>query len=250
MTEGKFADAVTLLSAIVDSNVYSLANSTSQIFGVANEGNSEVLFEVQFVSGLIVDGAVEGSPAGSQFRPSGTTANAKGHNLPTQSFITSYEVVDTRALDYVGVDADINPFFFSTKYEVSVTGPNDGGSDHLVIRYSDVVLKYAEALNETGQLGDALIQLNLIRVRAGLAASTADTESELRAAIKLERRLELFGEGHRWFDLKRYGDAVTVMNTYFTSIGSSTSIDDSKLILPIPQSQVDTDASITQNPGY
>ena len=250
LTQGNFNGALTNLEAVVNSNAYALASSTSEIFGVANEGNSEVLFEVQFASGFIVDGTVEGSPAGSQFRPSGTTANAKGHNLPTTTFVDSYSVGDSRATDYIGVDATVNPFYYSTKYEVSPTGPNDGGSDHLIIRYSDVILKYAEALNENNQTDEAIVQLNRIRIRAGLPPTPASTQLEVRSAIRQERRFELISEGHRWFDLKRYGTAVSVMNTFFSNTSAGTTIDDSKLILPIPQSQVDADAAIIQNPGY
>lgn len=251
LTQGNFSGALTTLEAVVSSNTYALAPTTAEIFGVVNESNSEVLFEIQYVSGFInADNTFEGSPAGSQFRPSGTTANAKGHNLPAQSFVDSYEAGDTRASDYVGLDAGANPFYFSTKYEVSETGANDGGSDHLIIRYSDVILKYAEALNENGQTAEAIVQLNTVRTRASLASTTATTQAEVQSAIRQERRFELIGEGHRWFDLKRYGTAVSIMNAFFTSTGANVSIDDSKLILPIPQSQVDTDAAITQNPGY
>ncbi|WP_396590985.1 RagB/SusD family nutrient uptake outer membrane protein [Allomuricauda sp. R78024] len=250
LTQGNFSDALTSLEAVVNSSEYTLAATTAEIFGVANEGNSEILFEVQFASGFNVDGSFEGSPAGSQFRPSGTTANAKGHNLPTQDFIDSYDAGDTRLNDYVAVDPGANPFYFSTKYEVSTTGADDGGSDHLIIRYTDVILKYAEALNENNQTAEATTQLNVIRTRAGLAATTATTQGEVRDAIRQERRFEFFGEGHRWFDLKRYGTAVSVMNAFFSNTGSNVAIDDNKLILPIPQSQLDTDSSITQNPGY
>ncbi|MEK6152432.1 RagB/SusD family nutrient uptake outer membrane protein [Flavobacteriaceae bacterium 3-367] len=250
LTRGNFSGALTNFEAVVNSNSYALAATTSEIFGVANEGNSEILFEVQFASGFNVDGVLEGSPAGSQFRPSGTTANAKGHNLPTQAFIDSFEAGDTRLGDYVDVDLGANPFYFSTKYEVSPTGADDGGSDHLIIRYADVILKYAESLNENGQTAEAVVQLNAIRARAGLAGTTATTQAEVRAAIRLERRFEFIGEGQRWFDLKRYGTAVSVMNAFFASTGAGVTIDENKLVLPIPQSQLDTDASITQNPGY
>lgn len=251
MTQGDFAGALSNLEAVVNSGIYDLMPTTAEIFGVANEGNAEILFEVQFASGFNVDGSFEGSPAASQFRPSGTTANAKGHNLPTQAFIDSHEAGDTRLIDYVAVDPDANPFYFTTKYEVSTTGVDDGGSDHLIIRYSDVVLRYAEMLNENGQTTEAITQLDRIRTRAGLVGTTASSQADVRDAIRLERRFELFGEGHRWFDLKRYGNAVEVMNTFFESTGATTRITDNNLVLPIPQSQLDTDPGvITQNPGY
>lgn len=248
MNMGNYGDAVTNLAAVVNSNVYSLAASTSQIFGVANEGNSEILFEVQYASG--VDGNNEGETAASQFRPSGTTANAKGHNLPSAEFVALYEAGDTRRNDYIGQEPALNPFYFSLKYEVSGTGANDGGSDHIVIRYADVLLKYAEALNESGG-ANAANYLNMVRNRAGLANTTASTQSELRDAIEKERRLELIGEGHRWFDLKRTGKAVQTMNAWFSANSINVTISADNLILPVPQSQLDTDpALLPQNSGY
>ncbi|MEO1261990.1 MAG: RagB/SusD family nutrient uptake outer membrane protein [Bacteroidota bacterium] len=248
MTQGNYDDAVTNLAAVVNSGEYSLAPSTAEIFGVANEGNNEVVFEIQFASA--VGGNTEGSPAAAQFRPSGTTANAKGHNLPSTEFVNSFEDGDTRKTDYIGLDADANPFYFSLKYEVSPTGVNDGGSDYYVIRYADVLLKYAEALNETGKTTDAVQYLNLVRNRAGLANTVAVAQSEVREAIEMERRFEFIGEGHRWFDLKRTGKAVSTMNAWFAANSINVAINDDNLLLPVPQSQIDTDPVITQNPGY
>lgn len=248
MNQGKYQDAVAILGPLVSSNQYSLAPSTASVFGVANEGNSEVLFEVQFASG--VNGNSEGSRAASQFRPSGTTANAKGHNLPAEGFVALFEAGDSRAVDYVGIDAAANPFYFSLKYEVSSTGPNDGGSNYIVIRFADVLLKYAEALNETGKTTDAAQYLNMVRNRAGLANTTATSQETMRTAIEMERRFEFIGEGHRWFDLKRTGKAVATMNAWFTAQGKNVTIDQDNLLLPVPQSQIDTDPAILQNQGY
>ena len=251
LTLGDFQGALTLLEAVVGSGQFELMPSTADIFGEANEGNAEILFEVQYASGFDADGSNEGSSAGSQFRPSGTTANAKGHNLPTQAFIDSFENGDTRLDDYVAIDPDANPFYFLTKYEVSPTGPDDGGTDHIIIRFADVVLNYAEALNENGRTAEAIVQLDRIRTRAGLAGTTATSQADVRDAIRQERRFELVGEGKRWFDLKRYGTAVTVMNAFFVNNNSGVTIGENNLVLPIPQSQIDTDPDfLEQNPGY
>lgn len=248
MTRGNYADAVPNLMAVVNSQVYDLAATTADIFGEANEGNSEILFEIQFASGI--NGNSEGSSAASQFRPSGTTANAKGHNLPSSAFVAMYEDNDSRRNDYVGIDVNANPFYFSAKYEVSATGPDDSGTDYYVIRYADVLLKYAEALNETNQTSDAATYLNMVRNRAGLGNTNANSQEEMRAAIEMERRLEFIGEGHRWFDLKRTGSAVSTMNNWFSDQSINVSISENNLFLPIPQSQIDTDPAITQNDGY
>ena len=89
-----------------------------------------------------------------------------------------------------------------------------------------------------------------MRTRAGLADTDATDKMGVRSAIRQERRLELIGEGQRWLDLKRYGTAVTVMNAFFAKTGSNVSINEDKLILPIPQSQRDADPAILQNNGY
>lgn len=247
MNLGRYSEAVTYFAAVINSGEYSLMPSTSEIFGPTNEGNAEILFAVEYASG--VDGNREGESAASQFRPSGTTANAKGHNLPSGDFVAMYDENDTRKNDYVGIDPDANPFYFSLKYEVSSTGPDDGGSNHIVIRYADVLLKYAEALNESGG-SDPSMYLNMVRNRAGLDNSTASSQEELRDAIEMERRFEFIGEGHRWFDLKRTGKAVETMNAWFNANNKNVTINADNLILPIPQSQIDTDPAITQNPGY
>lgn len=247
MNQGKYSEAATNFAAVVNSGEYSLMLSTSTIFGVINEGNSEILFEVQYASGI--DGNSEGEQAASQFKPSGTTANAKGHNLPSIEFVNLFESADTRQNDYVGLDVVANPFYFSLKYEVSLTGANDGGTDHIVIRYADVLLKYAEALNESGG-SNAPQYLNMVRNRAGLVNTIASTQSEMREAIEMERRLEFIGEGHRWFDLKRTGMAIETMNAWFAANSKSVTINSNHLILPIPKSQLDTDPAIKQNEGY
>jgi hypothetical protein len=71
-----------------------------------------------------------------------------------------------------------------------------------------------------------------------------------RLAIEQERRVELAFEAQRWFDLLRTGRLQTVINNFYQSNGKSFSIADHELLLPIPQSQIDIDPNLTQNPGY
>lgn len=247
MNQGNYTSAVSSLAGLISSQVYALVPSTSDVFSIANEGNKEVVFEIKFTSGI--NGNKEGSPVATQFRPSGTVANAKGHNLPNTDFVNTFDPMDTRKTAYVGRSA-ANPFYYSTKYEVSPTGVNDSGSDYYVIRYADVLLKYAEALNETGKPEAAAVYLNQVRNRAGLPDVTVVNQAQIREAIDMERRFEFIGEGHRWFDLLRTGTAVATMNEWFAANGKSVVIDATNLLLPIPQSQIDTDPAIVQNAGY
>jgi len=110
------------------------------------------------------------------------------------------------------------------------------------LRLADVILLYAEALNETGNASGALAQLNTIRTRAGLSNSAASSQGDIRTAIANERRLELAFEGQRWFDLVRTGTVDAEMGQ---------SINPQYHIFPIPISEVLASFGvITQNDGY
>lgn len=145
-----------------------------------------------------------------------------------------------------------------------------------LIRYSDVLLMYAEVLNENGKPGEALIPLNDVRQRAretnpsdprrskqaytppttvsSLPDITTTDQSELREAIRKERRCELAMEGWRRDDLmrqKRFGEVMRAYaSKYQTSKGAAFS-DARDYLLPIPQGERDkTNGLISQNTGY
>jgi hypothetical protein len=246
LTQGQFADAKIQLTAVVASGKHQLLANPEDVFAITNESNAEIIFAVQFASG--VNGNREGSGAYQQFSPSGTVSGAKGHNLPTRSFYALYNDSDLRKTAYVGATAAGVPF--CKKLKLPTTAPNDGGSDWVVLRYADVILMLAEIENETGNTSEAATLLNQVRTRAGLSGTPANTQDGLREAIELERRLELIGEGHRWYDLLRTGKAVSTMNAWFAAQSIPKTIDANNLLMPIPQSQVDTDPTLLQNPGY
>lgn len=116
-----------------------------------------------------------------------------------------------------------------------------------VVRYAEVVLTIAEAAAQTGDLATAITQLNIIRTRAGLAATTITPTSPNAAAalitdILLQRRLELTYEGHYWFDLRRTNRIQTVLPTYTET---------HRNLFPIPLREVQvTNNLIAQNPLY
>ncbi len=86
-----------------------------------------------------------------------------------------------------------------------------GASDE---RYAEVLLFMAESLNEQGKTGDAATYLNQVRSRAGLPATTASSQANMREAIFKERRVELAFENKRWFDLTRTGRVKEIIGTY------------------------------------
>ncbi len=156
-------------------------------------------------------------------------------------------------------------------------GQIHSGINYNVIRFADVLLMGAEAAAETGDLPTALAWVNLVRNRAknmtyiqneaGDApaanyivepyANFADQAFAIKA-IRHERRLELSMEGHRLFDLRRWGNAETIMNAYITNEGRTipgmtrflpyTAKHD---LLPIPITAIDISAGVlSQNPGW
>lgn len=216
------------------------------VFAVSNENNKEIIFAVQFASGI--NGNSEGSIMFQQYSPSATVTGAKGHNLPTLNLYNLYTANDLRKGVYVKLASTGAPF--DNKLTAPTTIITDGPSDFVVLRYADVLLMLAETENELGNITSAANYLNMIRTRAGLLNTTVISQVGLRDAIDLERRLELVGEGHRWFDLLRTGTTLTVMNKWFKDNNILITIDQHNLLMPIPQSQIDTDPAIKQNPGY
>ena len=106
----------------------------------------------------------------------------------------------------------------------------------------------AEALNEMGQPTAAEVPLNIVRKRAGLDAVTGLTQDEMREKIIHERRMEFAFEGHRWFDMIRI-DHGNYAIKFLKSIGKN-NVNKDRLLFPIPQTEIDANPLITQNPGY
>ncbi len=246
LTQKNYAAAQTQLLAVVASGKHGLLPNPADVFSLANENNREIIFAVQFASG--VNGNTQGSTMFQQYSASNTVQGAKGHNLPTRSLYALYPAGDLRKTAYVGVTATGTPY--SKKLAPPTTVITDGGSDVVVLRYADVLLLLAEVSNELGNAADAATNLNLVRTRAGLPPTTATSAADLRAAIALERQLELVNEGQRWFDLLRTGTAIQVMNDWFKANGILITITSKNLLMPIPLGQVNTDPTILQNPGY
>ena len=144
-----------------------------------------------------------------------------------------------------------------------ILSPNhqNGVIDPKVIRSAEVTLNKAEALFFLGQEGQALAALDELRSnRYSDYTAGSESGSDLLAAIQLERRLELFAEGHRFFDLKRWNLGISRSATDGEFIdGTGTPVPAAFLNLsagshlfemPIPQSEINVFPEFQQNPGY
>jgi len=124
------------------------------------------------------------------------------------------------------------------------------GHNRRLMRYADVLLMAAEALNENNKPAEALTFLNQVRERARgdnpelLPDITENSKDVLRDIIINERRHELALEGHRFWDLVRTGKAASILGTLGFEAGKHE-------LLPIPQNEIDiSQGVITQNPNY
>ena len=139
---------------------------------------------------------------------------------------------------------------FINKYRIA-SSPSP--QNYIFIRLADILLLKAEALNELGDVNGAAALVNQIRARVNLANTGAATQEAMRLAIEKERRLELAFEGHRYFDLKRTGRAIDVINNAkgpdgVTSLGYN--LTPNRLLWPIPQAEMDKSSKLIQNEGY
>jgi starch-binding outer membrane protein, SusD/RagB family len=128
-----------------------------------------------------------------------------------------------------------------------------------ILRYADVLLMYAEAVNEGGTptAGTAAHAADLVRLRADPAASSLAglPQDALRDSIRIELRKEFVYEGQRWFDLQRYGNLDSTMRAKQTEINTyypgETIIHGAPAALyPIPQTEILTTPALTQNTGW
>lgn len=112
-------------------------------------------------------------------------------------------------------DADNDAYFFKKMVEPSNFNPvyyyGNSANNYILIRYADVELLYAEALNETGKTGDGVPYVNDVRSRAGMPPITAGSKEELREIIKHERKVELIMEQQLYWDYKRWKDLEKTM---------------------------------------
>jgi len=174
-----------------------------------------------------------------------------------QNLKSVYEFSDARrtcSTDFLGTVIN--------KYnDVINTGYTDNADDFIWLRYSDVLLMYAESLMEIGGTANtdiALATINAIRKAhggTGILDLKYTTQEDLRAKIRLERRRELAFEGHRWYDLKRWNIIVETMKAnlafqYSRPLSYYDFLNDHVKVLPIPYAELANNPNLTQNPGY
>ncbi|MDB5128986.1 MAG: glycan metabolism protein [Mucilaginibacter sp.] len=275
--ENKFSEAATVLEPVITSNAFSLVTDYASIYLATGENGPESVFEIQYTNGSPYynwGGATrgQGNYAVQQngirgLNGSGAMPYAAGWstNLPSQDLAAAYSAGDQRkAITAFDIEAyktshpelnityQVAPFkntgLYNGKY-LPRKGETSGQvelnylNNFRVLRYSEVLLMAAEAINRSGG-SDIKAQeyINKVRARAfgdDLHKVNA-TGDALKQAIWNERRLELAMDGDRFFDLVRTGQAASKLQGFKTGKHE---------LFPIPQEEINV-SGITQNPGY
>ncbi|MEX2569116.1 MAG: RagB/SusD family nutrient uptake outer membrane protein [Cyclobacteriaceae bacterium] len=259
LTMQEYGQAATVLKEVIDSNSYALVEDYQTLFTNGNDDLAESIFEIKFMSGNLG----VGNGFSSTFTPARfdmdifpNQMQGSGRILPTPEMAGAYEPGDLRRSASIGdsvllVTGNYEDELHGLKFVDFTTGvQGDGGINFTSLRYADVLLMYAEALNQNGNQEEALDYLNLVRDRAGLDDFSGLSMNELALALEQERRVEFFLEGHRWFDLVRTSRLLPVMNDYFQRKNMNFTVEDHNLIMPIPLREIDINPNLGQNTGY
>ncbi len=243
----------------------------AQVFDVANKMTcKELIFQVQYLQGdqnysssIARNNQARGETINSQFASTGIGGNVK------QDLVKDYETGDSRKNFSIkfAAHAQVNDYFI-TKFRDNSDAAGSagwGGNDWILIRYADVMLLLAEAKMHLGKDAEAIVLLDEVRERAGLANYAAARNNAtynakyptLKDAILHERRVELAFENHRWFDLIRNYNAQELVNYFKTKSQadygnaqlSNITTKDRYYPMPFDEYQLDP-TRMYQNPGY
>jgi len=258
----KYTEAVRYAEQ-VEALGYQLTDNFADNFNASAKTNNETIFSVWHVRAAQ---PLQGNSLNYWFAP--RSLNGAGVFYPTQSLVDNFESNDPR-LDFTVAragkpyfDTEFQASWSTTGYlskkhvqpisEVPSTTKNDGNLNYEAIRFADILLVKAEALNESGQPAAALVPLNKIRDRARknfsgtapaglLAAVTSTDQGQLRDVIRRERRSELALEFHRFFDVIRYGQSYAEAAIRPTAPNFNYA---QNRFFPIPQTERNTNGSL------
>nr|WP_315165676.1 RagB/SusD family nutrient uptake outer membrane protein [uncultured Flavobacterium sp.] len=289
-----FTNAKIAFKQVIDLGVYSLVSNYRDNFTDANENNSESLFEVQFSrSAGGVDLGWGGAPASgwgktsaraityaprafgwtdvqptwtlfNEFHDELTTTGGVDPRLDATMFYNKPGGMQLYGQDFASFYAanpgDLNDLFCRKYQNSDGNYANEfdwrSGINERLLRYSDILLMYAECLNETGDTPGAYTYIQMVRDRVGLpnlaTAKPGLTQEGMREQIGHERFLEFPLEGHRFDDIRRWGwlENPTKLAWLKTRDVEFNSYAAGREFFPIPQLEMDNNPGTVQNPGY
>lgn len=261
LTHKEWANALQKSKEVIDSKYYSLFANFADVFNVATKNGKEHIFSAQFVG----NAGFQGNSLASRSAPAdvpGINGDYADALHTAGGLYTSFADNDTRkAITFVTqmvspTNGQLYTFSpqFNKYYDPAVVGNQSQSSKNLpIIRYAEVLLIYAEALNEVnnGPNAAAYAAIDEVRQRAGIAKladiSPALTVDQFRDAVFQERRKELVFEYQRWFDLARRGADYYVATL---KAAGKTLAAKRHIHFPIPQRELNLNPKLKQNPDW
>lgn len=269
LTNNQFTEAKNLTEEIINLGIYTLWANYIDVFDIANENIKESIFEIQFTSTGDAINSVSSSfqgffkPPAQVLPPAPGEFSGFGDNPVTKNHFDIYtdgdERKDVNVLFVSGAPSSIQfPYYVNKYQDPDAVSVQDGGNNYYILRYADILLMYAEAINElNGPTIEAYDAFNKVRRRAyGFpinSISTADlisglTKEQFQDSLELERRREFAFEGQRRFDLLRWGKLKDAVEAQDPSIA----VQDKHKLFPIPEQEIIVNDLLAgdQNPGY
>lgn len=258
LTIKDWQNAGTTAQTVIQEGNYGLNDDYAANWKESNKNGIESVFEVQFFRKSTSETSqmvISGLPS----LPGVFTAGVE-IMLPTDDLMNSFDTNDYRVQatffdNYWGYTFAPHIWKYWDQVAYTPAATSSSGADFMVMRYAEVLLIYAEALNEAngGPTAEAYNAINQVRERArnGNSAALPDLtgldQDQFRNAVMLERRHEFVNEGQRWYDLVRTG---TLIDNVKRAKGEAANPTLYNYLFPIPQRERDLNRNLTQNPGY
>lgn len=241
-----YTDALAACNKVINSNIYRLFPNYADVFDIAKKNGVEHIFSVQFElppsTGNIVIRMMYPSQSGGSASFGATpyllNSYAKGDTLRKNWNIATKSGTAT-----------VPPFYLKYRDAQWTSQSNNSRTNWLILRYADVLLMQSEAMNQLDANDVKKFEgINRVRARAGIAplnlTNTVSKDNFVDALVN-ERGWELCMEGHRRWDLIRLGRLKQVLQTT-----RNIAVQDNQFLMPIPQTEIDLNTSLKQNPGY
>lgn len=257
LTRKDYAAAETYLARVIESARYGLLADYADVFDSSSKDYYETIFSIQYAESaanlsnqFIFYNAPNTSEGEITGRPN-VALQVSRSLRPTPELIDAFEEGDKRFPVSIGfwtgpdATGEVREFAYCNKYKGPQTATLGWSGDNFpLLRYSDVLLMYAEVLNELGRTAEAIPYVQQVRNRAGLTRDLTGTgKAELTTLLENERQVEFCFENQRWYDLVRTERAIDVMRA------QGKNIQPHHLLTPIPGTQIFIN-QLQQNPGY
>ena len=255
LTRKDWANTINKAKEVINGSYgYALFDNYADVFNKSAKNGKEHIFSAQFEA----NGGIGNSSTlmGASFTgfagkvPADVPADNQVYNLfganDIRRSVTFYKSLINPA---TGIRTSFPANYFRKYVDTTVLStPAQSSINFPVLRYADVLLMYAEAVNETsGPTTDAYNAINQVRNRAKTGnLTTGLSQSAFRDSLYLERRKEFVQEAQRWFDLARTGRLVEAVS----KVAAKTAVSNRNYLFPIPQSEISLNSNLKQNSGY